>query len=218
MGVECRFASETIPVADQQEIIEKVEQVFMRYGIKSVTMDDLARELGHSKKTLYQFFDNKDDLVEQVMRSHVESTQLIIQRIIDEAENAIDAYIQINQHHYQFLREMNPSILYDIQKYYPTSWHQFNLHKNEFVKNAIRNNLQQGIGEGYFRSDMNVDVIALFYIYKMELFADAQLLHEHGLERMECLPEIVKYHLFGIITPKGKAYLESQKLFDHENV
>lgn len=204
-------------MANRQDIIDKVEQVFMRYGIKSVTMDDLARELGHSKKTLYQYFDNKDDLVAHVMKYHVEHTQQIIQGILDRAENAIDAYLQINQHHYQFMREMNPSILYDIQKYYPSSWHHFNLHKNEFVKGVIRDNLQQGIDEGLFRPDMNVDVIALFYIYKMEVFADAQLLHEHGLERTECLPEIVKYHLLGITTPKGKAYLESQKFFDHED-
>lgn len=217
MGSACIFAPEIVTVADRQDIIEKTEQVFMRYGIKSVTMDDLARELGHSKKTLYQFFDNKDDLVEQVMSHHVSCMQDTIQGIIDRCDNAIDEYLQINQHHYQFIREMNPSILYDIQKYYPNSWHHFNLHKNEFVKNTIRQNLKQGIEEGLYRDDLNVDVISLFYIYKMEVFADAQLLHEHGLERTECLPEIVKYHLYGIATPKGKAYLESQKSFDHEN-
>ncbi len=203
-------------VANRQDIIDKAEQVFLRYGIKSVTMDDLARELGHSKKTLYQYFDNKDDLVEHVMKYHVDRTQQIIEGLLERAENAIDAYLQINQHHYQFIREMNPSILYDIQKYYPSSWHHFHLHKNDFVKGVIRDNLQQGIEEGLFRPDMNVDVIALFYIYKMEVFADAQLLHEHGLERTQCLPEIIKYHLLGIITPEGRAYLESQKFFDHE--
>lgn len=216
MGIVSNFASENQNVPDQQEIVEKVEQVFMRYGIKSVTMDDLARELGHSKKTIYQFFENKDDLVEQVIRRHIDYTQSVIRDIVMNADNAIDAYLKINQHHYRFIREMNPSILYDIQKYYPASWEHFHLHKNNFVKNIITDNLLQGIKEGLFRADMSPAIIALFYIHKMEVFADPHLLRDHGLEIAKCLPELAKYHLLGITTDAGKDYLKSQKLFNHD--
>lgn len=201
----------------KEEIIAKVQQVFMQYGVRSVTMDDLARELGHSKKTLYQFFDSKEALVKDVIGNYLLISRDMINAIVAESENAIDAYLKINRYHYRFLRDMNPSMLYDIRKYYSSSWRLFNRHKRNFMRNIIKENLLRGIREGLYRADINADIISLFYIYKVEIFADAGLQNEPGFDKSQLLPEIVKYHLHAIVTSKGEAYIQQTKSIDYED-
>ncbi len=188
----------------------------MRYGIKTVTMDDLAREMGHSKKTLYQFFENKDQLVVEVMKLHITAIQQQVDQIKGSAANAIDEWLRINYHHYKSMSNLNPAVLYDLQKYYPASWRLFNRHKHSYVRGTVRDNLLKGIKQELYRSDLNIDIISSFYIQKMEMIVDGSLIRETSYTGKDVIREITIYHLKGIISATGNEYLKQQNIFDHE--
>lgn len=125
----------------KQNIIRRTETLFLRYGLRSVTMDDIARELGISKKTLYQFFDNKVALIEAVMQQHLEAEQKNTQFIKDTAIDALDEMLKIAQYVISQLNKITPVVLFDLQKYHRESWEFFEKSNNETIYNHIRTNL-----------------------------------------------------------------------------
>ena len=115
----------------KQRILHRAEDLFLRYGIKSVTMDDIARELGISKKTLYQFVENKTDLIQQIFRQKIEGEIKLIAEIRATAQDAIDEMMKIARHAIDELRKLTPTIVYDLQKYYHGTWKMMeSLHQN----------------------------------------------------------------------------------------
>lgn len=198
-----------------KEILQNGMMLFMKYGIKSVTMDDLARELGKSKKTLYQHFENKDDLIYQGLNLQLNALKNEINKIRNGAGNAIDECLRIHHFNFEFLKELNPSVMFDLQKYHPRSWQLFELHKNEFIYNAVRENLQRGQEEGLYRLDFNPSVIAKYHIQKIELFTDPNLFLASHVNRMDAYLEIMRYHLHGVMSEDGRTYFQQQNQSIH---
>ncbi len=117
---------------DKDKILSRCERLFMRYGIKSVTMDDVSRELGISKKTLYQFFENKDDLIHQITVHHFACQNKSVEEILSEAKTAIDEMIGIANWMNEMSKNMNPSLMFDLRKYHPESWNVFKNHRIKY--------------------------------------------------------------------------------------
>lgn len=197
-------------VNEAQEIMEKAMILFMRYGIKSLTMDDLARELGKSKKTLYQFFDSKDDLLIKSFKAQLSDLRDSMNALRSDSANAIDECVRIHHFNFEFLRELNPSVMYDLHKYHPNAWDLFEQHKNEYIFNAVRQNLERGQKEGVYRKDMNPAIIAKYHVQKIEIFTDPNLFLSSNVNRMEAYQEIMKYHLHGVMSEKGRVYFQQQ--------
>ena len=134
-----------IEIMDQvTKILHKSRELFFKVGIKSVTMDDIARLLGMSKKTLYQFVDNKADLVNKVMIQHIEEETAFVGVLKNDDLNAIDVIVEIVKHVVQTMRNVPQSALYDLQKYYPKSWNIFNEFKNELIFSTMRDIIIKG--------------------------------------------------------------------------
>ena len=106
-------------------ILQKSHALFMRYGIKSVTMDDIARELAVSKKTLYQFFENKADLLQQIANENMEKDKAMMARALTDSKNAIDEFLHMARYITNEISQISPTALYDMQKYYPEIWQSF---------------------------------------------------------------------------------------------
>jgi TetR/AcrR family transcriptional regulator, cholesterol catabolism regulator len=151
------------------EILQKTAQVYMRYGIRSVTMDDLARELSISKKTLYQHFPDKDTLVQEIMRLKITMDQLISDAARQHAPNAIDEMFEISQSVGDMIRHVHPSVFYDLQKYHPKAWEILENHKWNFVYNQILSNIHRGMQEGLYRENMNPELIARMHLAKTDM-------------------------------------------------
>lgn len=177
-------------------------------------MDDIARELGKSKKTLYEYCTNKEDLVARVVGNHLQNVQSAVRSIQSEESNAIQSWIAITNFHVQFLQEFNSSIIFDLKKYYGQAWQLFEKHRHEFIFNIVQENLERGIEEGLYRVDINPDIIAFQHIYKIELFATPSTFKERDLEIKEVMEELIKYHLYGLVSEKGRQMLN--KIFEHE--
>jgi AcrR family transcriptional regulator len=158
-----------------RKIIEKAQELFMQYGLKSISMDDIARTLGISKKTLYQYVNNKADLIQKGLVMHVEEEKMILNEIHKTAENAIDEMIKISRYVGQTLQKINPSVIHDLQKYYQSSWELMESLHFEHTYFLIKNNIIKGIVEGLYREDVSADIIAKLYIGRIDLVMDKSL-------------------------------------------
>lgn len=188
---------------DLSKILARVDALFMRYGIKSVTMDDIARELGMSKKTLYQFVDNKADLLDKALDMHLRQEQELIKEIQKNSKNAIDEMMEIAMHVHKHLRRMNPSAMYDIQKYYKDCWNKVQEHKMKYIYTVMKENLERGIEEKLYRENINPDVIARFYIAKTELIQDELIFPSREYDLAKIHDDYMVYHMHGVASKKG---------------
>lgn len=192
------------------EILELASQVYMKCGVKSVTMDDLARELGISKKTIYQHFSDKNDLVKSIIELKTSMDQALCKNSSLHSENAIDDLINFSRIVVENVGNINPSVFFDLKKYHKDAMAILENHKYEFVLNMMKENISRGIAEGLYREDLDADIIARIYVNNTDLImnSDAFPWPEFGFERL--FMEIVRYHINGISNENGKKYFEKR--------
>ncbi|MFH0894264.1 MAG: TetR/AcrR family transcriptional regulator [Bacteroidota bacterium] len=190
------------------QIIEKVTPLFMRYGIRSVSMDDISRELGISKKTLYQHFEDKTELVKQALAKYLVGMGLQFKEIVSSKKNSIEMLFEISQYLGKLLKDLNPSIIYDLQKYYPEVMGLLDEHKHKHVYNNVKANLIKGMEEGFYRKDLNPEIIAKLYVSRMDISVDPAVLNVEGHNLSEVYDELFRYHIRGIASKKGLEYFE----------
>ncbi|GIV33526.1 MAG: TetR family transcriptional regulator [Chitinophagales bacterium] len=195
------------------QILAQSEETFLVYGIKSITMDDLARKMGISKKTLYQFVRDKKDLVRKVMKYHLENEKKAILQIIRQNDNAIDELFALGQRTLPYLSRINPSVLYDLQKYYPDCWKMFLDFKNTFIYSLVLENLKKGIAQGLYRDDFKPDIVARFYSARTEIVVSQEIFPPPKYALAEVYAEYLKYHLRAISSANGLKYMSKLKLF-----
>ncbi|PHI18255.1 hypothetical protein CEQ90_18900 [Lewinellaceae bacterium SD302] len=197
---------------ETQDIIAVAEQLYMRYGIKSVSMDDVARELGISKKTLYKYVANKHELVERTMQCNGEKDMAVLERSAAESSDAIDEYLRNSRYFISEMRKISPSVFYDLKKYYPKIWdQQMVLHAEYFVEDLSRN-IERGIREGLYRDDINPKVIARIYAQTVMAIADSSIFPAQKLSIDRIIHQHALYHLNGIVSEAGR-----ERLHDHLN-
>lgn len=200
------------------EILKRSGEIFMRYGIKSVTMDDVARELKISKKTLYKYVKDKKELVLMVMQAHCHLEQTDCMLIIKDAKNAIDEIIGITRHASKMVKEIHPSIHYDLEKYYTDAWEAINNHKNHFILNCIKDNLDRGVKEGLYRDNLNSEIVSRIYVQKIDLVFDGIVFPPSNYKFEEVYLEMMRYHVRGVASEKGLNYLLEKIKQEHLNL
>lgn len=194
----------------EQNIIEKIEDLFLNYGIKSISMDEISRHLGISKKTLYQYVDNKADLIQKVISGHIHKEIEALEKIKKAAPNAISQMIEIAWYIKQQLRKLNPSTVYDLQKYYPESWDLLNHYHKENVFELIRENMNWGIEEGIYRADLNVEIISRLYVSVADIIINPTIFPSPQFNLIDLHKEYMSHHLRGIISPEGMETFERE--------
>jgi AcrR family transcriptional regulator len=189
-------------------ILEKVTALYLSYGIKSVTMDDVSRELGISKKTLYLYFSDKNDLVKKAIDKEIERIHKGFNEIIRQNLNAIDEILEFNKMASRVIKTHSSTALYDLKKYYP------DLHENiiriwrENMYDMILKNLQKGKSQGLFRKDLNEEVIAKLHVSRLMVATDNDLFTHEELVSHEVAREMYIYHIHGIANARGLEILE----------
>jgi TetR/AcrR family transcriptional regulator, cholesterol catabolism regulator len=172
-------------------------------GIKSVTMDDVSKELGISKKTLYQHFENKYQLVEAVITTHVEREKACIDEIAEGAKDALEEMVKIGVLLASTIEDVSPSTLFDLQKYYFKTWKILMKNQDERIVNSIIQNIEKGIAGGYYREDVNAEVIARIYAKATYMIVDEIANPNSQFTRKEMIWELHNYHIHAIATSKG---------------
>ncbi|MBK9257902.1 MAG: TetR/AcrR family transcriptional regulator [Saprospiraceae bacterium] len=182
-------------------------ELFLKYGIKSVSMDDLAKSLGISKKTIYTCIVNKEDLILKVLKNHLDNDEKIILQITKESKDALDEMVQITNHVLLFLRKIKPTIIYDLKKYHPQVWKLIENQHFPFIENVIKNNLIRGQSESLYRKDANPDIISKLYVVKSLNIVDEDRFPLTEYNRTDLLMQMILYHLNGIVSDEGKTKL-----------
>lgn len=192
----------------RQEIIEKVTELYLRFGIKSVTMDDIVREVGISKKTLYQFFKDKSELVLSVIDYDSKKKMQEHEAALEGTSNAIEKMMAFYNFQMNMVKEYNPSMIYDLRKYYPEMHRKFVEKKREIIYENVLKNLKQGKAEGFYRKELNQEVIAILNLIRVEAIANSESYKPEELLTNEFLKEMFTYHMYGIVSDNGREILE----------
>ena len=190
--------------------MERVEGLFFRYGIKSLTMDDVAFELGISKKTLYQMVESKDDLVMKVLNHHICREKSQCMDLAAKAANAIDEIFIVLDMNSQDLSQMKTNVIYDLQKYHREGWLMIRNYHYEFVFRNIRDNILRGRNEGLYRDNFDVDIIAKLHLATAFNLFDEQVFPDGSIPRVILFKECMMHFLYGIVSPKGLNYLKKK--------
>jgi AcrR family transcriptional regulator len=185
------------------QFYSRVYELYNRYGIKSVTMDDVARELGMSKKTLYECISDKADLVKHVMDMVYKHHGIKLMEITTQGLNAIEEIFEVNRYMTRMVSEQNPTLLYDLRKYYPELFQELMKEQRRRMHEAIRENLQKGIDEGLFRKEMNIDIISKLHMTRMEYLRGHDDYQLTDIDSSEVMKEVFIYHLHGISNENG---------------
>ena len=192
-------------------ILEHSRELFSRYGIRSISMDDIARELGISKKTLYQHVKNKADLLDRGFKKVQEDFIGAVNRVCSRGMNAIDELLEVSKCVNRELMKYNPATVFDLQKYYPEVFNNHVAEEKKYTYRMILENLKKGISEGIYREDQDIELVANFYIQKVESIHDEKFLRQANITMEEIFEVMFENHIRGISNQKGIAYFEQRK-------
>ncbi len=180
-----------------------------------MSMDDIATHLGMSKKTIYQHFKDKEELVGDIINDMLKANESDCSCNISDSENAIHEIILAMDMLQGLIPTINPSLLNDLQKYHPKVYIKFKKHKDQYLYTVFHTNLLRGIKEKLFRSDINTAVLAKFRVESIMLLFNPEFRTTFNESLLELQLEILKNFLFGLVTPKGYEilvhYLAAQK-------
>lgn len=190
------------------DIIERSSLIFLKYGIKSVTMDELASQLGMSKKTIYKYFEDKNELINTIIERSLNFEEKMCFKIQGKSENALEALVEISRMVIQRLNNVNPTIFFDLQKHHNDAWQTLEKHKWNFVLDVIRSNINRGINEKLYRDDLNVEVIARLYISTIETIMNPEIYDWPNFQFQELFKEIMRFQFHGLVNENGRNYLK----------
>lgn len=196
----------------KEKIAENSAKLFMRYGVRSISMDDIANKLGMSKKTIYQHFKDKDELVEAAIKWDVDFDQRECMSCLQHSKNAIDEVFAIMAMMASQMVDVNPLILFEMQKFFPAAFVHFQRHKDDFILNSVTINLKRGIAEGLYREDINVEVLAKFRVESiMMLFNPDAFPVSTKYSVLDLMDITMEHFLYGIATAKGIKIIQKHK-------
>jgi AcrR family transcriptional regulator len=192
----------------EQRIIQQSREMMMRYGIRNITMDDIARELGISKKTLYQHYADKAAIVQRVSEAHMEEENRMQEEFSRSAENAIHEVIMIMRWIDSHFQQIPANLLFELQRYYPQAWALFDSHRCEFALFKIIENLRRGIAEGLYRPEMDVELVARIRVGQFSLVQDTKILPPDRYPFVAIQHEMLALFMHSIVTTEGKALFQ----------
>lgn len=175
----------------------------MKYGIRSVSMDDIATNLGISKKTIYLYYKDKDELVDAIIAAEIGRSQHLCERDKDISDNAVHEIILAMDMIVEIFKTMNPSLLFDLHKYHPAAFKKFNEHKNTYLFKIMMENLKTGIKEKLYRPEINVEILSRFRVESVFIPFNQEFHQGIKSSLIEAEEQLVVHFLFGLVTPKG---------------
>ena len=174
-------------------------------------MDDIARELGISKKTLYQHFETKNDLIKSVAEYNLANDVLMVARIQATAKDAIDEMFLVANHVIEEISSIqSPTLIYDLQKYHPEMWQLFEHFQNQQIANHIKHNIERGVNEGLYRAEINATIISKIYAGSSLCVIDEKMFPQKEFDKIKLFKEFFVYHIRGVATAKGLKLLEKR--------
>lgn len=195
----------------KEKILKGAEDLFMRFGVRSISMDDIARKLSVSKKTLYQHFADKEALVNEVFVEALKKDMKMFKAIKDQSNDALEeiALLSVTMKHH--LEKVNPALLFDLQKFHPTAWSAWLEFKNKFIYDSVVRNLKQGKAEGYYREEIDPEILAVIRIESVQLPFNPELFPKEKFKLASVQEHLLEHFIQGLLTDKGRKLFSKYK-------
>lgn len=195
----------------KDRIITGGEELFMQAGIKSVTMDNIARHLGMSKKTIYQFFSDKNELVIALVKKKLTEDECQIQHIIQTSGNVIEEMINMMKCSEEIFSRINPIVINDMQKYHPDAWKEFQNFKASVLINTLEQLLKKGIEQGFIRPDADVKILAKMRLNQVEMGFNTNVFPVTEFSPWKVQYQMLEHFNYGVCTLEGHKLLDQYK-------
>lgn len=197
----------------RQRILEAATEQFARFGVRTITMEDLARKVGISKKTIYQEFEDKKDLVKAVFARILEEDRQRLAFIAEQGDGVIEHLVQTSKMMRERLTSINPLVILEVQKYFPEAWKIFESFKEDTIQSDLVKVLEKGKELGYFRKEIDSKILAKVRITQITSAFDPRSFADVEYNLVEEQMVILDHFLHGIFTEKGReAYLYQQNI------
>jgi AcrR family transcriptional regulator len=201
----------------QDRIVNKARELMFQTGVKHVTMDDLATQLGISKKTIYQYFKDKDALVSSVVEFELANHALICNQSMKLADNAVHEIFLLMTVIQEMFNRMNPLALFEIEKYYPLAFEKIKNHKDDFIFSMISTNLEKGIAEGLYRKDVDVTILSRYRLETSLIPFNIHVFHPSKFDMLKVNLQIIEHFVYGVATLDGHKLMDNYKLSTHNS-
>lgn len=194
----------------ENQIIQKASELFKSYGIKSISMDDIAKHLGISKKTLYRYVADKQELVGKALSRDFKANEKKIEVLLKPKMNAIEEVLSLVRFFIELHQSHSPNMIFDLQKYYPEIYKEFRINRKKKLQLFYNMNFKKGIDEGLYRKNMNVSVVKRIIILLSEIIIESDSFTIEEIASPAFIKEMYSYHLHGIVSENGLKILEKE--------
>lgn len=190
--------------------------MFFAYGIRNVSMDDIAKHIGMSKKTIYQYFADKDELVYEFMQIGMSEQMQEMRAVAENSDNVIEELHKAMLKTRELFSKVNPLMLFELKKYHPKAWELFNHCKEGEMQEHFTKTIQKGIKEGLFRANIDVEILAKMRMELVQMAFDPKVFPSPQFNFLDVNIQIFEHFVYGIITLKGLNLLNQYKKQNHE--
>lgn len=187
----------------KERILDEAERLFWKYGVRSVTMEDIARKLGISKKTIYQHFSDKEQILYQVIESKTGRDQFEMECMVVGTTNPVEELLSVLDMMQKNADQVSPNLIIDIKRYYPQAFAVFRQYKEEQIMRSILENIQKGISQGLYRSDINPSILARLRVEQIELAFDNDIFPADQYSMHDIQSELTHHFVRGMLTEQG---------------
>lgn len=194
-----------------EKILETARNLFLKYGIKSISMDDIARELSISKKTIYHFFKDKNEIVYLISERFLQEQTDKFDKVQNESKDPIELLYGGSLHAREIFEKINPYVLFDIRKYYKDAWRLYLDFEKNVMYNSLVMTLEDGIKKGFFRAELDIHILATLRMEEIKLAFDKDVFPDESFNFKEVQFQILDHFFYGIMTEKGYALLNRYK-------
>ena len=195
----------------KERITVKANELFLRYGIRSVSMDDIAAELGMSKKTLYQYYADKEEIIHEVFDAVFAENRHYCSICKQEGENVIHEVFLSFDHVQEMLSQMNPALVFDMKKYHPAVFQKFHEFKYNFLYKMLKENLEKGVKEELYREDIDIEILVRFRLHSIMLSFEPEAFPGLKTPLIQIERSLMEHFLYGIATAKGQKLITKYK-------
>lgn len=195
----------------KDRILQGAQELFFKYGIKSITMDDVAKHLAISKKTIYKYYADKNEVVEAMTTQLMKKNEKEFQAIANESTNVVEEVFTMMNHMSHMFSQMNSNLFYDMQKYHPNSWKLFKDFKEECIERMVEESVKRGISQGLVRSDINSKIVARLRMEQVEMGFNPNAFPPSKFKIIDVQLALLDHFLHGICTLKGHKLINKYK-------
>lgn len=198
------------------KILKGAEELFFKYGIKNITMDEIARHLSISKKTIYQFFKDKDDIIHSLTEYSLKEDKCRIEHARESSKNVIEEVFKIMDEMREMFSRINPIFFYEIYKYYPNTWKIFESFKKDFIYKSVQDSLRRGQEEGLIRQDIDIKILSTLRVELVEIGMRGDMFPTDKFKIVDVQMALTEHFMYGVCTLKGHKLMNKYKNIEEE--